>query len=621
MTPHLISGPAQTPVTWRQKIERSFNILKYYRKAQIVSRLKKMAGRQMGLAPRGIVADELVEQRPLDPFCQLWSARRAVSWQCKTTLDEMRSGRITLLNETRELGQPIDWRGGRDVTHLWRFQLHYFEFLYPVCSGHPGNDAAWQAAGTIICDWIKNNKNTDPACRDDAWHPYCISRRLPVWFQLLSAERFEPKTRDAIVANCFSQATLLSKNLEWDLRGNHLLENLRCLTMCCCFFADTRADAWLTEVLPILRRELDEQILASGEHFERAPMYHCQVLCNLMEMAVVAKGVHNEIADLCQSYAEKMWRFLRQILHPDEEIPLFGDSCFQEVPSVELMARIENLLPPGSAAPPEGIAHMTDYRVFRTGDSALIFDHGPVGADQLPAHAHCDLLTLEASIGGNRWIVDSGNFDYSDSPMRHYCRSSAGHNVLTVAGQNQCDVWSKFRMGRRGRICHSRSGESGKFEWAEAAHDGYRHLGVPRVARLVAVAAEMDCWLCSDFATGDGRSELVGYLHLAPGITIEPFDDPSASESKFLLDDGTSRRVLSFFGASAVDVADSWYCTEFGLREKNRVFVYRQADTRLRPLGWLLQREPAVCRVSISETDATTVRCESPNQTFDWKFD
>ena len=36
----------------------------------------------------------------------------------------------------------------------------------------------------------------------------------------------------------------------------------------------------------------------------------------------------------------------------------------------------------------------------------------------MPAHAQCDLTNLVASVGGRRWIVDSGNFDYQAGSMR-----------------------------------------------------------------------------------------------------------------------------------------------------------------------------------------------------------
>ena len=104
----------------------------------------------------------------------------------------------------------------------------------------------------------------------------------------------------------------------------------------------------------------------------------------------------------------------------------------------------------------------------------------------MPAHAHADLLTFEASFGGRRLFVDSGVFNYEDDAMRRYCRSSAAHNVLQIDGHDQCDMWSRFRMGYRGWPTGLECGQTHGFHWARAAHNAYRRLGVPKLGRWLA---------------------------------------------------------------------------------------------------------------------------------------
>jgi uncharacterized heparinase superfamily protein len=127
-----------------------------------------------------------------------------------------------------------------------------------------------------------------------------------------------------------------------------------------------------------------------------------------------------------------------------------------------------------------------DYWTWRHERDYLLFDAGPVGPDHLPAHAHADLLNIEISIDGRRFVVDSGVFDYEDGPMRRYCRSTAAHNALEIDGASQCDMWSRFRMGHRGWPTSLFTGSEGGFDWTSAAHNAYRRLGAPTVGRWIA---------------------------------------------------------------------------------------------------------------------------------------
>src|SRR5262249_13366878 len=93
----------------------------------------------------------------------------------------------------------------------------------------------------------------------------------------------------------------------------------------------------------------------------------------------------------------------------------------------------------------------TGYFVIRKEQTALLYDVGLVCPDDLPAHAHADIFTYELSIEGRRWIVDSGVREYQAGAWRDYARSTRAHNTVVVNGQNQVDVWSSFRVGRRVR--------------------------------------------------------------------------------------------------------------------------------------------------------------------------
>jgi uncharacterized heparinase superfamily protein len=122
------------------------------------------------------------------------------------------------------------------------------------------------------------------------------------------------------------------------------------------------------------------------------------------------------------------------------------------------------------------------YFGIRDGGDLLIADCGRVGPDHLPAHAHGDILSFEWSVGGQRVVVDAGVAEYNPGKWRRYSRSTRAHNTVTVGGEDQCEFWKAFRVGRRANVTLNRySGAEGLT--LDGSHDGFTHLDAAPVHR------------------------------------------------------------------------------------------------------------------------------------------
>jgi uncharacterized heparinase superfamily protein len=588
------------PVSGLRKAARWWAVLRYHRKSQLAGRLVSLARKRWSSLSVGRRDIERPRSTPTlrgnGAFPALLhrklAARRARG--SSDAVSAILDGRFTFLHETRELPDPVDWRlaGFPEVTHLWRFHLHYHEFLLDLAAeGIDRKETIWfERAWDLVRQWIDHNHPTRPDCLADAWHPYCISRRLPTWILLrMTSPAPEAFARD-LLASIWSQARFLERHLETDIGGNHLLENARALVFTGAFLAGPDADRWLGLGERIMRKELPEQILPHGEHFERSPMYHAQVLEALLDIRDVSRLISPKLADFCDEACHPMAAFLRKILHPDGRIPLLGDSCFGEsAPIRDLIARAAEAGPcdaptatdpqPSALGPPSSQV-VGDYWTYRHGSDFLLFDAGPVAPDHLPAHAHADLLGIEGSIGGQRVLVDSGNFHYQMPAMRRYCRSTAAHNVLEIDDQGQCDMWSSFRMGQRGWPGELTTGAIDGLHWARATHNAYRRLGVPLVGRWVGCRAD-GSWLMVDWAEGSGRHKLTNRLHLAPDVQ-------ATQVSANLIEiecDGLVLRLQPLTPGS-LRIASSWYCPEFGRRQPSSVVEWTAEDELPTACGW-----------------------------------
>lgn len=574
----LLRGPESPNRTnWRRKAVRLGYVLWYHRPSQLALRLVSLARRRLmpltGVRRHARVPG--VDLRPrVDAGIRRMAERRLEASGSGT--EALLAGRYRLLNVERALPDPIDWRleCWPDAPHLWRFHLHYQEYLLDLMAeGQRTGQPKWaQRAWDVVCQWIEANSLGDSRTQADAWHPFCISRRLPVWIALWSSSPPADGLRRRILSSMFCQARFLEDHLERDLGGNHLLENARALVLAGCFLEGEDAARWRRRGARIVQAELGEQILPHGEHFERSPGYHAEMLDAMLDVRDAAGAVMPELADVCSQTAEKMARFLREILHPDADLPLLGD-CWLAGPEV-LRQRIT------SAVSEEKLDKSSDYErgdrarsvggywVYRDGGDFLLLDAGPVGPDHLPAHAHADLLTLEASLGGRRLFVDSGVFGYEDDPLRRYCRSTAAHNVLAIDAAEQCDCWSRFRMGHRGRPLGFESGHSDGFDWALARHNAYRRLGVPVVGRFVACRPGGP-WLCVDWAQGRGRHDLTLRLHLHPDVAVE-----QTADDEVRIEVGGVPCRLRHLAPGRIAITDGWYCDGFGRRRPTTVVLW-----------------------------------------------
>lgn len=578
-------------------------------------------------------------------------AVRACAGHVSHSRCDLQRGQIVLLCEPRELGWPIDWTGwealvatqvatarvsgvgnrkaevdhsfsnhpplavarssrrergftsldtnGSKVaerpSHLWRFHLHYHEWLMAFAAdeevaGREPTGLVWE----VVDQWIKSHPADSVLRSDDAWHPYCISRRLAVWSWLIWSCPHSQLVGPEVRRSYWQQADYLSRNLELDLGGNHLLENLAALAIAASTLECEEASQWEELVIRHLARELPRQVLAHGEHFERSPIYHCQVLGNLLRIMAVSSN--SRLVEICKDYVARMLSFLQTITMADGEVPLFGDSVFSESPSVSQIDALASLLritipetPRGSADECGGYVRLLDA----TGRTSVTVDAGDVGAPELPAHAHCDLLNVEVAIGTNRWISDTGNYDYEAGSMRAFCRSSMAHTVATIDCQNHSDIWSKFRMVDQGQVLSLRSGMNDRLSWCHAAYRVRYSRKWVNLQRIVVVTSDGDL-VVADRVETQSEFPIVGFVQIDPGIDSEPVNNVPYC---WQLTDGAVMKRLIVKGAADADSHDGWRCPNFGVRQRRGVIEYRAAGAFC---GWMLLEPSASTNVEIT---------------------
>ena len=396
------------------------------------------------------------------------------------------------------------------------------------CSGEgrPCPPACIGSALAIALDWIDRNQTGGEA----GWEPYPLSLRIVNWLKFLTrnADRLkelgENAAFDRVVASLQVQTLTLERRLEEDLRANHLLKNAKALIFAGALLDAPESPRWLEKGRKLLKVELAEQVLADGGHIERCPMYHAQVLDDLLDMQALTSASAETVGygPMLSGLIAQMAGFLRAILHPDGEIPLLNDAALGVARPAQELLHLAGRPPAPPSVRGVTVLASAGYAVVRDlgSESCLVFDGGPLGPDYQLGHAHCDVLSYELSLEGQRVVVDTGVSTYEKGPERHYERSTAAHNTLRIDGEEQAEIWAAFRVGRRPRVGRIEGGDVQGCQLVRGKHFGYRRLGVTHTR--VVIRTPESSWLVLDSLTGKGRHRVESFVHFHPAVALVP---------------------------------------------------------------------------------------------------
>lgn len=450
---------------------------------------------------------------------------------------------------------------------LWLYNLHYFDDLN-------SNDYVKREKihFNFINKWILEN----PACTGNGWEPYPLSLRLVNWVKWFSKQ---DNVEQKHLSSTLQQANALSQQLEFHILGNHLFANAKALTFVGCYINNGHAEKYLDLGLKLLDREIPEQFIEDGAHFELSPMYHEILLWDLLELIDLANTSHNkkliQRLPYWQKVATKALDWLKSMIHPDGEVSFFNDSAigiaakpqqvFDYAQSIGL--KVIDTLPNVITNKQSG------YSRISLSLYTLIIDHANVGPDYLPGHAHADTLSFELSVGNERVFVNSGTSLYGVSNERLRQRKTAAHNTVVVDDEDSSEVWSGFRVARRAYAKLLSVSQSVTEVCLLANHDGYTRLKgkVSHSRGFITNNTEIKI---KDDLSGH-FSQATAFFHLHPSMEVEIITDNIV---KLVT---KSKIKLTIHSTSSIQISDSTYHPEFGVSIKNKQLKMDLVDSQL----------------------------------------
>jgi uncharacterized heparinase superfamily protein len=504
-----------------------------------------------------------------------WAGHAQTAFLTHASGTRLENGRFTALGRSRELGDPPDWDCQAPL--LWLFNLHDFAWLAALAPA---------AQRRLVLDWIDRYP---ASARRPGWMNYPLALRLRHWIAMLFADGgWSATERTRLLASIEAQAACLGDTLEYHLRGNHLLEGAITLKLVSACLRGAGAERWQRRADRVLEEELREQFLLDGGHIERSPMYQLRLVHGLLDLINVLPE-RDETRVRLEQRLPAILRFVSSMRHPDGEIALFNDAALDVAPGpgaiLEYAGRL-GLDAPDFAA---GSFPETGYHVWREGGDALFVDTGPLGPDYLTGHGHGDIFSFELSLDGKRVVVDGGTSSYEAGAERAWIRSTAAHNTVEIAGQDQAEFFGAFRVGRRGRPRDVEARVSADGLHVSGWHDGYHRLSGRPVHHRELVLLARAALLVWDTVESSRSLPAVGRLRFPPGATVRLDGADRAA-----IEVAGTPLALHAFGAT-LSVEDGFYAPRFGERLACPVLALRASAPA--EFGYALARAATPVRI------------------------
>ena len=334
----------------------------------------------------------------------------------------------------------------QDYGELWCYNLNYFDFLNQINNN-------FQLEKDIIFEWFDRNYKSE----NIVWDPYPVSMRLVnliKWFSK-NFNKFDKKTKIYFLKLIKQHDLYLRRNIEFHLDGNHLLENYISLLISSIF---CNKEDLLESDFNNLNNEIKNQFLVDNFHYERSIMYHNILVEKLLNIIAIGQNkkrsskFDNKLINLYNSIS-KMLIVTNNFLYPTYSYPSFNDVVrYGDNRVIDIIKYSQNLKFNSIKKHKNINFEASGYLKFELKNSIFIYDYGDIAPKHIPGHGHCDCFSFEFFHNNIPIIVNTGTSTYEYGDRRFKERSTSAHNTISFGGNEQDEIWSRFRVARQHTI-------------------------------------------------------------------------------------------------------------------------------------------------------------------------
>lgn len=347
----------------------------------------------------------------------------------------------------------------------------------------------------------------------------------------VGAMQADPATTPARLARMSEIVWYIARHIEGNInyargqKNNHAIsEAIGMYTIGLLFPEYAKSARWREYGKRVLAIELDRQIYDDGSFVQHSVNYHRLMLHDVIWAIAVARAAGDELPAAVYDRAGRALEWLRQMIDPSTGgapnyghndgaliLPLTCCDYTEYRPAVQTLSLLLNGQRAYAAGPwdEEGawlanselrIANnelekktaAASNSLFATRNSKLFPDGGyytfagPRSWGLIRCHtfrdrpAHADMLHFDLWYDGVNVLCDGGTLSYfCPQPWQHWFRSTAAHNTVEIAGQDQMIpgpnfLWLRWTRANGGQ----RSAAGGRLDWFLGEDRSYHRSGI-----------------------------------------------------------------------------------------------------------------------------------------------
>lgn len=466
--------------------------------------------------------------------------------------EEVLNGKVCLLNEMITLDYSKE--NMDNLLPLYQFNLLYFE--YAIAWG-----AIYKKTGNTVYAEKFQDYFKKYLAENVSYYSYVCSLQIPN--VIITLELFDgaldSEFLKLVYREIYRQYQYIEHHLELHLLGNHYFENLKALVIASYLFGE---DKKCKKYYGLLEKELQQQILPDGMHFELSPMYHKIILEDILRLNKLSNVEGLIDTNTLNPIIKKMGVAMLTLEDGFSRTPLFNDSGDNVAKTkVALKNEVEKVCQ--SKLKRESCLPEAGYYRLQEDDMLVLFDAGKIGPEYMPGHGHCDCLSYELAYKGEPIIVNAGTYQYQGNERAYY-RSTRAHNTLQIFGDEQSEVWGEHRVARR--IKNIKCDYNTNSINAECT----TYHGNILCRRIRLENYIMNVW---DHVEGNLGSQVVSYIHIAPELDIK-----EEVNAIIVLKNNHQIAKFSLQNVKAEIIREGElvrYAPEFGLELKGKTLILR----------------------------------------------
>jgi hypothetical protein len=246
----------------------------------------------------------------------------------------------------------------------------------------------------------------------------------------------------------FDNVKAIYEDQEARLGGNHYLRCLLCLSLV--FDLSNGKKTKEINERTIARKtlkELDNQFLHDGMHYEISPGYHRLMLMDILDYVQLCKDKNSLVRDYLLRQLPKYLSAMGFFNNQSGSLPQFNDNLPDSFPVVaDILHYAEEL---GlSFVKKSTKLHASGFYSLMANGLQLFLKAGPVGARNQLAHAHSDNLSFEL-FDSQGWVCGNlPTLTYSAGPNRDITRAESGSSAPQLRRFFQAEHWGVFRVAK-----------------------------------------------------------------------------------------------------------------------------------------------------------------------------